>query len=118
VSAAAWIPVDQVELWRDGDAVAKFDVTTPATDGVRFQKTWDLPVEKDAVLLAWAEGKKPLPPVLPYPDARSMAFTSLVSVDADGDGRVVLAASTSSAPATSTSKPRPTPTPTAKTPRP
>ena len=49
-----------------------------------------MPVDHDVVMLAWVRGKQPLPDVLPYEHAESVAFTGLVYVDADGDGAVKL----------------------------
>src|SRR5262249_13616465 len=70
VSAPAWVPVHVVEIWKD-DAVAQtFTVEGPAKDGVRFERDVELPVGKaDTVFLAWAEGKTPLPDVVPYEHA-------------------------------------------------
>lgn len=88
VKAPAWISVDHVELWRDDSVVQQFDEVGPAQDGDRFDRTVTLAVDHDAVLLAWAEGKTPLPDVVPYPRANPIGFTGLVYVDADGDGIV------------------------------
>jgi hypothetical protein len=89
VSAPAWASVDVVEIWRD-DAVEKsFTVLGPPKDGLRFEADLELPVgESDVVFLAWAEGKKPLPDVVPYEHALSIGFSGLVYVDTDGNGRI------------------------------
>ena len=47
-------------------------------------------MRRDTVLLAWAEGRTPLPDVLPTARAMPMGFTTPIYVDADGDGRVVI----------------------------
>jgi hypothetical protein len=88
VSAPAWVPVETVELWVDDTVARTFSVPGPPRDGVRFETTLAVPVARDIVLLAWAEAKTPLPPVLPYADARPIGFTGLVYIDADGDGVV------------------------------
>lgn len=89
VSAPAWVPVDVVELWQDDAVVRVFTVEGPPKDGVRFERDVELAVGKsDTVFLAWAEGKTPLPDVVPYENAFSIGFTGLVHVDADGDGAV------------------------------
>jgi hypothetical protein len=96
VSASSWIPVERVELWVN-DAVA-FEATVDAPaptargDGgvsstVRFERTVDLALSADAVVIAWASAETPIPHVLPpYPRARPIGFTGPVWVDADGDG--------------------------------
>ena len=88
VSAAAWVPVDEVEVWRDDEVVAHFAVPGGAFDGVRFERDVDIAVKADAVVLAWAQASTPLPDVMPLANARAIGFTSLVRVDADGDGKV------------------------------
>ena len=91
VSAPAWVPVDIVEIWQDDAVVQTFEVEGPARDGVRFEREVELPLGKsDTVFLAWAEGKTPLPDVLPYENARSIGFTGLVYADVDGDGTVIV----------------------------
>jgi hypothetical protein len=91
VSAPAWVPVDVVEIWQDDVVVQTFQVEGPAKDGVRFERELELPLGKsDTVFLAWAEGKTPLPDVVPYDNALSIGFTSLVYVDVDGDGAVTV----------------------------
>lgn len=104
VSAASWVPVDRVELWVN-DRVALEAAVPAATElapsasspdagasrasGVRFDRTFDLSLSSDAVVLAWASAETPLPHVLPpYPQARAIGFTGPVWVDADGDGAV------------------------------
>jgi len=90
VTAPAWVPVERVELWRDDEVVQRWTVTTPATDGVRFEATTTVALNADAVLTAWAEADAPLPDVLPYPRARAIGFTSPRYIDRDNDGRVVV----------------------------
>jgi hypothetical protein len=89
VTAPAWVSVDDIELWADDDVVWKAAADAPK-DGVRFERTFSVPVDHDVVMLAWVRGKQPLPDVLPYERAESIAFTGLVYVDADGDGAVKL----------------------------
>lgn len=91
VTAPAWIPVDDIELWADDEVVWRGAAAAPK-DGVRFEQTITVPVERDVVMLAWSRGKTFLPDVLPYERAESIAFTGLLYVDADGDGDVQLAA--------------------------
>jgi len=88
VSAAGWVPVERVELWRDDTVVARFPVTTVA-DGVRFARELVVPVSTDAVLTVWADAETPLPDVLPYGRPRAIGFSGFLYVDADGDGRVL-----------------------------
>lgn len=91
ITAPAWIPVDELELWADDEVVWRATADAPK-DGVRFEKTFRVPIDHDVVLLAWSRGKTYLPDVLPYERAESVAFTSLIYVDADGDGAVTVAA--------------------------
>lgn len=90
VTAPAWIAVDEIELWVD-DAVAQQFTAGRAKDGVRFEKTFTLPITHDVTLLAWSKGNTPLPDVLPYDHAQAIGFTGLLYVDADGDGEITLA---------------------------
>jgi hypothetical protein len=90
VSAPAWVPVEHVEIWHDDTVAQRFDVSLPATDGVRFERDVELPFDRDGVVLAWADADAPLPDVLPYAHARPIGFTGMVYVDGDGDGRVVV----------------------------
>ena len=88
VSAPAWVPVENIEVWVDDRVVRQFAISAPATDGVRFEQTVDLPVTTDALVLVWADAQTPLPDVLPYPHAIGLGFTAPVYIDADGDGRI------------------------------
>lgn len=89
VSAPAWVPVEHVEIWRDDTVFERYAVESPASDGVRFERKIDIPVEgKDHVLIAWADADRPLPDVLPYDHALSIGFTGPVYVDGDGDGSI------------------------------
>lgn len=89
VSAPAWVPIDHVEIWRDDAVLERFTVDSPATDGVRFERKLDVPIEgKDHVIIAWADADRPLPDVLPYEHALSIGFTGPVYVDGDGDGSI------------------------------
>jgi hypothetical protein len=90
VSAPSWVSVDVVEIWKDDAVVQSFAVDGPAKDGVRFEKDIELPVtgKADTTFLVWAEGKTPLPDVMPYDHALSIGFSGLMYVDADGDGTV------------------------------
>jgi hypothetical protein len=90
VYAASWIPVEKVELLRDDTVVETFTVPPATSGGLRFERKFDVPVRADATLVAVVSAETPLPPVLPYADARAFAVTSPVYVDADGDGRVVV----------------------------
>ncbi|MBL8682097.1 MAG: CehA/McbA family metallohydrolase [Myxococcales bacterium] len=99
VSAASWIPVERVEVWVN-DTVA-FEASVPPSAGggdggaasaVRFERTIDLSLSADAVVLAWASAETPIPHVLPpYPRARPIGFTGPVWVDANGDGEFSIA---------------------------
>lgn len=99
VKAARWVPVDRVELWVD-DRVALQAPVPPlaegaplAPGGVRFDQTFELTLDRDSLVLAWASAEQPLPHVLPpYPNARAIGFTSPVWVDATGDAQVVVRA--------------------------
>ena len=94
VVAPKWVPVENVEVWLDDEVVKTFAVTGPAKDGVRFERTLTLPVDRDRTVAVWVDAKTPLPRVLHETDARAIAFTSPWYVDADGDGRVTLAKGT------------------------
>jgi hypothetical protein len=91
VVAPKWVPVESVEVWLDDQVVKTFAVTGPAKDGVRFERTVTLPIDRDRTVAVWVDAKTPLPRVLHETDARAIAFTSPWYVDADGDGRVTLA---------------------------
>ncbi len=88
VIAPAWVPVEHVEIWQDDRVISRLAVPGPARDGVRFRRTVKLEARRDMTLTVWVDADTPLPPVLPYPDARAIAFTSPFYVDADGDGEV------------------------------
>ena len=90
VSAPSWVPVERVEVWRDDVVAVSAEVGAPRS-GVRYEGDFDIPIDRDSTLLAWAEAKAPLPDVLPYADARAIGFTALSYVDADGDGKVTIA---------------------------
>jgi hypothetical protein len=88
VTAPAWVPVERVELWVD-DAVAQtIRVTSPATDGVRYEGDHELAITGDAMVLAWADATEPLRHVLPLARAVPIGFSGPVWVDANGDGAV------------------------------
>jgi hypothetical protein len=89
VSAPSWVPVEDVELWRN-DQIFFRAAAGPPSDGVRFESDIDVPISEDTVLLAWASAETPLPDVLPYPHAHAVGFTGLVYIDADGDGLVTV----------------------------
>jgi hypothetical protein len=89
VSAPSWVPVERIEIWRDDVVAVTAEVGAPRS-GLRYEGDFDVPVDHDATLLAWAEATRPLPDVLPYPDARAIGFTALSYVDADGDGKITL----------------------------
>jgi hypothetical protein len=88
--AAAWVPLDAIEIWRDETVVERIPAESPR-DGLRASREIDIDVPRDAILLAWASAEKPIPWVLPQSNARSIAVTTPVYVDADGDGRVISA---------------------------
>lgn len=90
VSAPAWVPVEHVELWVDDAVSARIPVTSPATDGVRYEGDHDLAITGDAMVLAWADASQPLPLVLPLEHAVPIGFSGPVWVDANGDGAVRL----------------------------
>lgn len=90
VTAPAWVPVEHVELWRDDEVVQRWDVPTAAVDGLRWEVTTRVPIDRDATLIAWAEADAPLPDVLPYEHARAIGFSSPRYVDRDRDGRVLV----------------------------
>ena len=90
VSAPAWVPVDNVEVWIDDRVAQQFEISGPMMDGVRFERTLDVPVTRDALVLAWADARTPLPDVVPYPHAIGLGFTAPVYIDADGDGLIQL----------------------------
>jgi hypothetical protein len=95
VRAARWVPVERVELWVndrvafEAPVPALVEGAPPAEGGLRFERTFDVPLEGDSVVIAWASAERPLPHVLPpYPNARAIGFTSPVFVDTNGDGAV------------------------------
>jgi hypothetical protein len=93
VSAPAWVPVDRVQVWLDDDVVQEARITDDPVDGVRFDREFDLPLDRDAVLVVWVDAETPLPDVLPYPRAMPLGFSGLIGVDRDGDGVLRLASS-------------------------
>jgi len=88
VSAPAWVPVEQVEIWHDDTVAFQTEVTSTPKDGVRYEGDTVLAFPTDGTVLAWATASSPLPDVLPYANARATGFTGLVYVDANGDGKV------------------------------
>jgi len=97
VLAPAWVPVESIEVWLDDRVAQHFDAGA-ARDGLRFERDLTLKVDTDAVILAWAEARTPLPDVMPSTDARAIGFSGLVYIDADGDGRVQVPARSASPP--------------------
>jgi hypothetical protein len=99
VRAARWIPVERVELWVNDRVAFEAPVpplpegAAPAANSVRFERTFDLSLDADAAIIAWASAEQPLPHVLPpYPNARAIGFTGPVFVDATGDANITIAA--------------------------
>lgn len=92
VTAPAWVPVENVELWVDDAVAARVRVTAPAVDGVRYEGDHELAVTGDAMVLAWADATAPLPSVLPLAHAVPIGFSGPLWVDANGDGAVRLSA--------------------------
>jgi len=90
VSAPAWVPVERVELWSNGQVIERRELTDAPRDGVRFEELITLAVDGDAALLAYADADSRLPYMLPYEQPRPIGFTSLTYIDADGDGRIEL----------------------------
>ena len=86
VSAPAWVPVEHVEVWVDDRVAQSFELSDPPRDGIRFERDVDLVVVADAVVLAWAESRSPLPDVLPLAHALGIGFTGPMYIDFDGDG--------------------------------
>ncbi|HVU03465.1 MAG TPA: CehA/McbA family metallohydrolase [Polyangiaceae bacterium] len=91
VTAPAWVPVERFLLLRDDVPVEKEHVPGPPTDGVRFERTFEVRTEgHDSVIVAWAEASTRLPDVVPYENPLSIGFTGPVYVDGDGDGRLLV----------------------------
>jgi hypothetical protein len=93
VSAPAWVPVENVEIWRDDVVALRTVVPGPPLDGLRFEREMELPIAgRDAVVTAWAEAGTPLPDVVPYERALAIGFTGPIYVDGDHDGRILVPA--------------------------
>jgi hypothetical protein len=82
VQAAPWIPVDSVDLYRDGQRVAT--LTVPASQALtRLDAELSLPVSPGSFLIAVARGPRgALNVVLPYSDGAPFAFTNPIFFDA------------------------------------
>jgi hypothetical protein len=98
VRAARWIPVERVELWVNDRVMFEAAVpavpegAAPVPNAVRFERTFDLSLDSDAAIIAWASAEQPIPHVLPpYPHARAIGFTGPVFVDATGDANITIA---------------------------
>jgi hypothetical protein len=91
VSAPAWVPVENVEIWRDDTVALRAVVPGPPRDGLRFETELDVPLAgRDGVVTAWAEAGTPLPDVVPYEHALAIGFTGPIYVDGDHDGRILV----------------------------
>lgn len=93
VRAASWVGVDTLTIYV-GDEVALTRALAPG-GVVRFDEDVSVDVPRDAWIVARAEGKAPLPPIVgggarpgePALVAYPIAVTNPIFVDADGDGR-------------------------------
>jgi hypothetical protein len=88
IFAPAWVPVERLEIWMDDEVTERLAIDGPPRDGLRFERDLELTVSRDVTLMAWVDATTPLPPVVPYPNARAIALTGLTYVDADGDNKV------------------------------
>ena len=91
VSAPAWIGLDELRLYWNGEPRGPAIPVAGRADGVRLDRAMTLPVEGDGFLVALVRGSSPLTPVVETPGLlHPLALTNPIWVDADGDGKVGL----------------------------
>lgn len=89
VWAPAWIPIETVHLYANGEAVQKWNggtspgvATTIGADGLWFETRLSLQPDQDTWYVVEATGSRDLAPV--YPGLSIWAMTAPVFLDADG----------------------------------
>ncbi len=90
ISAAPWIDVRRVSVYRNGTAVHQFDLAE--TEGtVRWDDALEVDTSADCWFVVRVEGDRPMRPVYPGPHSPTpFAVTNPFWVDADGDGEVTV----------------------------
>lgn len=83
VKSPSWMPVETVQLWRDGAAIESRPCSGPAP--ARCAESWTLDPEVDASYVVIAESTAS-PMVYAHAGDLAWAMTSSIFVDADGDG--------------------------------
>jgi hypothetical protein len=95
VDCASWVHVDELRLIINGERKMVFPISPDGQPTMTFQKSIEIPVEKDAYIVAEIIGHKSLYPVLqstatdgePEQATRPYALTNPVFIDVDGNGR-------------------------------
>jgi hypothetical protein len=82
VRAPAWVHVDRVEVFVNGEIADTFDIDD-GLDGEnrRFSRTVDVPLAEDAWIVVAARGERPLDEVLPGLHVPPFAFTNPIFVN-------------------------------------
>jgi hypothetical protein len=86
VRAAAWVSVNRVDVFVNGELADTFDVGS-GVDAAnrRFSRTVDLPLTEDAWIVVAARGDHPIDEVLPGLHVPPFAFTNPIYVDVTGE---------------------------------
>lgn len=94
VLSAPWINVSEIRIIINGERKISFPVITPEIEVKKFDKKFDLSLEKDAYIAVEVLGQKSLYPVVQQPAgsgqiveaALPYALTNPIFVDVDGNG--------------------------------
>ena len=96
VLAAAWVPLDEVSIFANGQRIQRL-ATDPESEVVRFNRSIPLSLERDTWFIIEATmsdktGSHPFEPPgglynIIAPEFVPLAFTNPIFVDADGNGR-------------------------------
>jgi hypothetical protein len=86
VRVPPWVTVHHARLVLNGAVVRDVAVPAPAGAATPFTYRTELPVQRDAWLVAVVWGDTPLSSVLAGTPIRPFAFTNPIYLDADGDG--------------------------------
>lgn len=95
VRSAPWVNVSEIRIIINGERKLSFPVSTPDAEITKFDKKFDLKMEKDAYVVVEVIGQKSLYPVVQQPSGSGQmeeaalphALTNPVFVDVDGNGR-------------------------------
>lgn len=85
--AAPWVDVSRVEVWSNGQLVAKGPLTPPSRQRPTYEWRDTLRLERDAWIVVIVRGDRPLRETFPEGRGTPLAIVNPVFVDVDGDGQ-------------------------------